>query len=199
MVLAIVFLCVSAVSAANAAPAGVSPGKSAVVKKESVNLTPTPVTETPGVEEKKEVVDYTLPYPGILTDHPLYFLKNLRDQIMERLISDPSKKAEFAILQSDKFLAMAMRFIDQGKWQGANQTLESAERFMEKAAAVVGSATGNTIPNHIYEQLRLSSLKHEEVLENIMTNAPVGEKAATEKRLQTGRDMVKRVGSLNKQ
>ena len=68
-----------------------------------------PATET-------QTEEYILPYPGILLDHPLYFLKNLRDQVMEFLISDPTKKAEFSLLQSDKFLAMSQAYVDKGNW-----------------------------------------------------------------------------------
>lgn len=54
---------------------------------------------TPTVVEE---VEYTLPYPGMLPDNPLYNLKALRDRIIEFLISSPFKKAEFYLLSSDK-------------------------------------------------------------------------------------------------
>lgn len=53
-------------------------------------------------------INYTLPYPGILPDHPLYFLKSFRDAILSRLISNPVKKFEFDLLQADKKLNMAI-------------------------------------------------------------------------------------------
>src|SRR5690242_14827815 len=49
-------------------------------------------------------VNYTLPYPGILPDNPLYFFKTLRDNILTFFISDPLKKSSFYLLQSDKRL-----------------------------------------------------------------------------------------------
>ncbi len=49
-----------------------------------------------------EEVEYTLPYPGMLPDNPLYNVKALRDRIIEFLISSPFKKAEFYLLSSDK-------------------------------------------------------------------------------------------------
>lgn len=51
--------------------------------------------------------NYTLPYPGILPDNPLYFLKVLRDNIVVFFISDPMKKSSFYLLQSDKRLEAA--------------------------------------------------------------------------------------------
>jgi hypothetical protein len=53
-------------------------------------------------------IEYTLPYPGILPDHPLYFVKTLRDTILSRLISNPVKMAEFDLLQADKKLNMSI-------------------------------------------------------------------------------------------
>ncbi|MFH1186604.1 MAG: hypothetical protein V1697_00330 [Candidatus Levyibacteriota bacterium] len=57
------------------------------------------VATTPAVME-----NYELPYPGLLPDHPFYFLKMFRDRIIGFFISDPVKKAEFDILQADKRL-----------------------------------------------------------------------------------------------
>ena len=38
-------------------------------------------------------VDYELPYPGLLPDSPLYFLKISRDRLIEFMIGDPIKKS----------------------------------------------------------------------------------------------------------
>ena len=78
----------------------VNAGTELVVTGKSASQAETPDNGSPLVG-KKETIDYALPYPGILIDHPLYFLKNIRDLIMERIITEPGKKVEFAILQSD--------------------------------------------------------------------------------------------------
>ncbi len=48
---------------------------------------------------------YALPYPGLLPDNPLYFIKVIRDDLVGFFISDPLRKASFYLLQSDKRLA----------------------------------------------------------------------------------------------
>ena len=48
--------------------------------------------------------NYLLPYPGMLPDNPLYMLKAMRDRVINFLIADSQKKAEFYLLQSDKRL-----------------------------------------------------------------------------------------------
>jgi len=52
--------------------------------------------------DQGQPVEYALPYPGMLPDNPLYFLKQVRDWIMEKIIADPVRKIEFYVLQSDK-------------------------------------------------------------------------------------------------
>ena len=47
-------------------------------------------------------VDYQLPYPGMLPDNPLYFLKVFRDNLTSFFINKPLDKAHFDLLQSDK-------------------------------------------------------------------------------------------------
>src|ERR1035437_474186 len=60
-------------------------------------------------------VQYDLPYTGILPDNPLYFLKALRDNILNSLITDPLKKARFDLLMADKRLGGAVDLINKDK------------------------------------------------------------------------------------
>src|SRR5260370_21185893 len=60
-------------------------------------------TSTPAAN----MVEYNLPYPGLLPDNFLYPLKTFRDKIISFFISDPLKKASFDVLQSDKRIAAA--------------------------------------------------------------------------------------------
>src|SRR5438552_3561844 len=60
-------------------------------------------------------VDYQLAYPGLLPDHPLYFLKAARDKVYAFFISSPVKKAEFDLLQADKRVESSYLLIQKGK------------------------------------------------------------------------------------
>jgi hypothetical protein len=51
-----------------------------------------------------ENVEYYLPYPGLLPDNPLYYLKAIRENIQKFFISDPLRKAQFDLLQANKTL-----------------------------------------------------------------------------------------------
>ena len=70
-----------------------------------------------------EIDEYPLPYPGILPDNPLHFLKALRDRIILMLMSDPVKEAEFNLLTSDKRIYAAQLLADKGKGQLSISTL----------------------------------------------------------------------------
>lgn len=117
-------------------------------------------------DETGVVVEYVLPYPGILPDHPLFAIKMLRDWIFERLISDPFRKTEFYILQADKRLSMALAFIDSSKPEGALAAAADAQEFMEKALTLASSqrAAGQQVPGHILDRFERSIAKHIEVI-----------------------------------
>src|SRR3990167_8950559 len=73
------------------------------------------------------IIDYDLAFPGILPDHPLYKLKILRDKISAGLISDPLKKINFYLLQTDKGILATAMLVDKNKTDLASETALKAE------------------------------------------------------------------------
>lgn len=78
-------------------------------------------------------MNYELPYPGLLPDSPLYFLRAIRDRIVDFLISDPLKKTEFDLLQADKRLNAGIYLFNKGKNALAFSTISKAGNYFEKA------------------------------------------------------------------
>lgn len=76
-------------------------------------------------------VSYDLPYPGLLPDNPLYYLKALRDNILKLIIRDAVKKAEFDLLQADKRLGAAKALLDKGKEELAITTLSKSGNYFD--------------------------------------------------------------------
>lgn len=111
-------------------------------------------------------VEYVLPFPGILPDNPLYFLKAGRDRIMDFLIVDPVRKAEFYILQADKRLGMATMLLDKGNTTLAETTLSKGETYMDKAVSTLVNLkrSGKEIPGYLVDRLTRSVAKHGEVI-----------------------------------
>lgn len=89
---------------------------------------------------QEKAADYQLPYPGILPDNPLYPLKAFRDRVVDFLISDPLKKAEFNILQSDKHLNAGIYLLKKGKPDLAESTISKGENYFEKAMGNIREA-----------------------------------------------------------
>lgn len=75
-------------------------------------------------------IEYILPYPGILPDHPLYPLKAFRDKLLSILITEPVKRIEFNLLMSDKRLNMAIFLSEKGKESLAESTASKAESYL---------------------------------------------------------------------
>src|SRR3989344_3654978 len=86
-------------------------------------------------------VDYYLPYPGILPDHPLYWLKMVRDRVGLVLTTAETAKAEKLLLYADKRLGAAWALIDGNKVPLGVSTLTKAEKYLEQAAQVRDSFT----------------------------------------------------------
>ncbi len=156
-------------------------------------MEPTGEGMLPGTTAK---IEYALPYPGILPDHPLYFLKRFRDTILERLINDPVRKAEFFVLQGDKRLQMGVLLFQAGKKDIAESTVSKAEKYLEQAVAglVSHKKNGGSVPTYVTEKLEKSTAKHEEVITDLLGKADPAQQAG----LQGSLKMVKEVrGSLS--
>src|SRR5690606_7708840 len=128
------------------------------------SVSPTPVPE----------IVYTLPYPGILPDNPLYVLKATRDRIVSFFIADPVKKAEFDLLQADKrvqagfFLLhkedpdipLAISTISKGQNYLHEALAGIAKAQMEERKAKKTSLSFGDLPDKIYNAAR----KHNQLL-----------------------------------
>lgn len=119
-------------------------------------------------DANKEGVDYVLAYPGILPDHPLYFLKMIRDKVVGFLITDLVKKTEFNLLMADKRLFAGMLLADEGKEKLAEETVSKAEKYFILAVDCLKRAKEQELNvKETGEKLRKAAVKHKEELENL--------------------------------
>ncbi len=114
-------------------------------------------------------VDYTMPYPGLLPDHPLYFLKAFRDRVLAFLISNPIKKADFDLLQADKRVEASYLLVTQEKKMDlAQMTFSKGENYFEDSLSQVRIAKKEGIDMRDFvHKLVLANKKHQEILNNI--------------------------------
>ena len=125
-------------------------------------------SQTINIDQPKVV--YSLPYPGILTDHPLYPIKQLRDSILVFTTRDNLKKAELYHLLADKHLAIAIRLEDKGKEQLAMNELKESQEFFSKVPKLLKESKGQgaAATNDFITKLYLSNAKHEEIMTNFL-------------------------------
>lgn len=111
--------------------------------------------------------DYKLPYPGILPDNPFYKLKVLRDKIMAFLISDPEKKVNFYLLQTDKQIAMIPMLVNKKEVALAQTTaLKGEDNFTQ--LMFVYRNSGTKPDTKTYQKLEKAANKHQEILASVM-------------------------------
>lgn len=115
-------------------------------------------------------VDYQLPYPGLLPDNPLYFLKAFRDNLTAFFLSKPLDKAQFDLLQSDKDIQASYLLVTQqaGKEELADTMFTQGQEHFAQAIAQATSAKkqGYSITD-LSKKLDLSNKKHEQILQVI--------------------------------
>lgn len=121
-------------------------------------------------------VVYDLPYPGLLSDSPLYFVKITRDRITEFLTRDNLKKAQLYLLYSDKRAAMAVALAQKGKNSQAIDALSKAEKYFLKIAPLLKEAKkqGTSPDSSFVETLKLSNSKHAELTGELIKTLPTG-------------------------
>ena len=123
-------------------------------------------------------VNYELPYPGLLPDSPLYFLRIIRDKTVSFLIADPLKKAEFNLLQADKRLNAGIYLFNKGKISQALSTISKAENYFGQSLEKAKKARleGMEIDD-IIRKLINAAKKHQEELSSLEKKAPQDFKA----------------------
>jgi hypothetical protein len=122
-------------------------------------------------------VNYTLPYPGILPDNPLYPLKAARDRVISFFISDPIKKADFDLLQADKRIQAGVLLLrkDNPDTALAITTISKGQNYFEEAVHAYHEAQKVKKPIEIGDlpdRLNRAARKYAEVLTDEEHNLP---------------------------
>lgn len=116
-------------------------------------------------------IQYDLAFPGMLPDHPLYKLKVLRDKISLAFISDPQKKIEFYLLQTDKGILATAMLVDKNKIDLAHQTALKAEHNFTLLTQQLWNLSKKP-DEAFFEKLKTAALKHQEVLTSLAKRVP---------------------------
>ena len=127
------------------------------VKAQVENSFPT-ITPTP-----KVAIEYSLPYPGILPNHPLYFLKQARDRILLWLTTEREKKSNVYLLLADKHLVMGGMLYEKGLYDLSVNTLKTGEKYLlDSVLILTDGENADGLSPGLTDKLELAVKKHEE-------------------------------------
>lgn len=131
------------------------------------------VSKVNGNDNEGISIPYNFPYPGILPDSPLWPIKAFKDKVWVLVTTNQDKKAEILLFLADKRLAASKQLFEKGKAEIGFTTLTKAEKYLDAASRQVGDCWENgNDPKGISYRLALSSLKHREYLNYMVTIAP---------------------------
>ncbi|HET7099447.1 MAG TPA: DUF5667 domain-containing protein [Patescibacteria group bacterium] len=123
---------------------------------------------------KTPEIDYDIPYEGrILPDNPLWTIKAVRDRVWYIFSFNPLKKAELALLFSDKRLLAAKALFESKKPDIALSTLTKGEKYLQIAVDEEVKARNKGIDTTSFlKKLAMSSLKHRQLIEDVLKFVP---------------------------
>ena len=150
------------------------------------NITPSP-TQAP-----KEI-EYTLPYPGILPNNPLFIAKTIRDRLQEVFTLNPLRKAEFYLLQADKKLSSSLILFGLGKEDMAEKMLSKSQDYLEKA--IDGEETAKNSSESLLElsgKIKQSSKKQSELINGLYEKSKAEIKLKLKEDLEQSKILQKR-------
>lgn len=118
--------------------------------------------------EQPEVIEYYLPYPGLLPDSPLYKIKMVRDRISLWLTFDSEKLIWKNLQLADKRINAAVFLVNGGKAELGVVTASKAEKYLESAVVKAESMVkqGKDVKS-VLNTLITATAKHAELLSSM--------------------------------
>lgn len=125
-------------------------------------------------QDKKIEIMYVMPFPGrILPDSPFWPVKALRDKVWMTVTTNPMRKAELSLLFADKRLIASYELFKINKPLLALTTLTKAEKYLEASSVIEKNERlrGLDTKSFLFT-LATASLKHRQIIEEMLTIVP---------------------------
>jgi hypothetical protein len=164
-----------------------------VLAQEPLDVSSEMATDTAQEETTKEEIKSPIPeaieqappeylYPGILPDHPLYFLKSLLYKVKGFFVFGDAAKANWFLKMADKRAAEAKGLVDKGKEDLAVQAAEKAVDARDKASEYlqVAKAAGKDV-EELVGKLEAISVRQQTSLDYVLEKVPESAQPAIEK------------------
>lgn len=116
-------------------------------------------------------VNYYMPYPGILPDHPVYWIKMMRDKIVEVLTLDLNKRVELWVLYADKRMGAAAVLVDGNKRELGVETAEKSVAYLNRAVTGLEELKEKGVDvGDLANRMERGTLRHAQVLKRLELN-----------------------------
>ncbi len=126
-----------------------------------------------------------LPDPGILPDHPLYFLKNWGESIGTFFTFGDINEAERYLFLAERRIAEAKSLIDKGKPEITERALERHREQLNRAIGKAEEAKQKGInADDILAKISQATLRHQAVLIEIYEKVPEQARPAIERAME---------------
>lgn len=132
-----------------------------------------PQNYLPNPAEGKNI-NYDLPSAGhIMPDNPMWPIKVLEDRVEFRLSTSNESKAETALTLADKRLSVTLKLWNEGEVNESVQTCQKAVGYLVTASIYARKANEDDADVHeLLLKIANSALKHRQVLETMLSEAP---------------------------
>lgn len=111
-----------------------------------------------------------LPYPGMLSNHPLYVVKKIRDKILKQFINKPEKILEYYLYESNKqFSEMLMQIQKKNDGYVINAGLQSGNYLTLFVSsyhriALLDPSIQNKLTCDFYNTVEFQIKKYDEII-----------------------------------
>ncbi len=111
-------------------------------------------------------------FPGMLPDHPLYFLKDLYYKIRTALVFGDRDQAEWYLKLADKRAAEARELAKKGRLTLATQAARKADAMHQKAVEKIKAIGIDQAPEDLMKQLEDATMRQQVTLEDLKSRLP---------------------------
>ena len=126
-----------------------------------------------------------LPDPGMLPDHPLYFLKNWGEAIGTFFAFGDISKAERHLFLAEKRVAEAVALVEKGKPEIAERALEKHQEQLNRALGKAEQAKQKGLDaDEVLAKVSEATLTHQAVLIEVYEKVPEQARPAIERAME---------------
>jgi hypothetical protein len=132
-------------------------------------------------------------YPGMLPDHPLYFLKDLYYRLRTKLVFGLENQANWYLKLADKRAAEVRELAKKGKVELATRATEKAAKMHDIAVAKMKKLGAEKTPVELTEKLKKVTLRQRVTLENFLERVPLESKQTVGEAIEASKQRLKQI------